>query len=168
MKLWFITGTLCLILVGQLRYFVPGLGFRYVELGFTAGQLFGMYLLVADGSLLKTRVMRRVLFGFTGVMVLGVAMKVMHYPFATALVSLGWAGVFCAYTVHFFRKQTKGPLDFMKWLWVVTAFVTALFVLYHWPMLLVVKDFPRLVFTLLFVMYAWQKTKNELGFGLKG
>ncbi|MBQ4819602.1 hypothetical protein [Aquimarina sp. MMG016] len=119
----------------------------------------GMFLLLRNGTFLKTRY-SRIVMGLLAFTLIGVAFMVMHWPYGTFLLIGGCIGIVISYGIHFFKKPIKKRLDYLKLAWVAVLYIGAVLRLYH----LIPRDY-RILTTVLMILavmdYMLPKIKNK-------
>lgn len=99
--------------------------------GLGVGQILGMLLLLQNGNIQGTVYFRIIRFCM-GLILLGAMFKIMHWPGANLILLLSMFGVAITYGIWFLRKKQKGRLDFLKLVWVLSAFIGTVLVILHW------------------------------------
>ncbi|WP_025665641.1 GldL-related protein [Aquimarina megaterium] len=90
----------------------------------------GMFLLLSNGTFLKTRY-SRIAMGLTALMIIGVLFKIMHWSFQNILLLIGCIGIVFSYLLHFVQKPIKKRLDYLKLAWVIVKYIGAILFLSH-------------------------------------
>ena len=102
-----------------------------LSFGLSVVNLLGLILLIRNSSLTKT-----IYFKFISILIaiiiFGAMFKIMHWPGSAIMLTIGLIGIPCVYTFRFINKPTKLPIDIMKLIWVLSAYITALGVTMHW------------------------------------
>jgi len=97
-------------------------GYIMFDAGLIFGQLLGLVMMIQNGTIIGT-IYFRVIVAFLAIILFGVLLKILHYDYADQSVLLGSLGIAASYLVRFFAKKEKGHLDFLKLLWVLSAYV---------------------------------------------
>ncbi len=121
-------------LIGLCLNFFNGessLGYILIERGIGTGQLIGIFMLLSNGTTLKTLYWKLILV-FIPIILLGTLFKIMHWHLADPLLLVGLFAIPSIYFIRFITKKERGHLDILKWLWVLTAFVFSALILMHW------------------------------------
>lgn len=100
------------------------------RIGSYGGLLIGSYLLISNGSTKNTWVFWVLMFQ-VGIFGIGMLFKIMHWPNANEFLLGAGGSIFITYLIAFILKKKKGRLDILKLLWVFTATVGALLVIFH-------------------------------------
>lgn len=74
---------------------------------------FGIIMMVINGTFINTPLFKIALFSI-GLVVLGVAFKILHFAGADELLLYPSLAFFCAYLIHFYRKKSKQRIDVLK------------------------------------------------------
>ena len=106
-------------------------GEHLIEIGVNAAHLLAIYLLFKNSSIRQTRYWRIILICFS-LLLLGALFKIMHWPGAGMLLSLGSISIAVTYVIRYLFRSYKGLLETLKMLWVVTAFTNSLTRIMHW------------------------------------
>ena len=128
---------------------------RLLLMGFNLAYITALILMIQNGRFIETAHFQKVQFCVVMVIV-GALFRLMHWPFGNGIACLGLVGIASVYTVWFLKKKRKSLLDFLKVLWVVTAFIYAALRLLHW----IDPDFvyvPIVLFCAAFVLYTKQE-----------
>ncbi len=104
--------------------------FILAEGGNSIGLLLGFWMLVLNGSLLKTKYLLLIIMGF-GLSLIGGLIKVLHWNYANILVILGTCIVLFSYLVSFINKREKRHLDILKLIWVIAYLGNIISHLFH-------------------------------------
>jgi hypothetical protein len=100
------------------------------NLGLSVGQLFGLIMLVRNGTLMKT-IYFRFISGFISIAIIGAMFKIMHWKFADVFLLIGLMGIASSYLVRFVLKKQKGHLDLLKVFWVISSYVGGGLIIFH-------------------------------------
>jgi hypothetical protein len=95
--------------------------------------LTGIYLLVKNGTFIRTRGFRWLGISIALVLV-GAMFKLMHWKGADLMIGSGLASVGALYLVHFVKKPGKAIADAGKLAFLLTFLAGKYFRLMHWPM----------------------------------
>ena len=117
------------LIILMLTYFESG-GWL-LDLGLLTSGLLGLAMLIRNGTLTKTIYFRYIMFCFA-IIIVGALFKIMHWPGGAICLMVGFIGIAVIYTIRFIKKPTKNQLDIMKWVYVVTAYITALCLAMQW------------------------------------
>ncbi len=120
---------LCGLIILMLTYFESGLWL--LNLGFSISGAVGQIMLIKNGTLTKTIYFKFIMFCWA-IVTIGALLKIMHWPGAAIMLTVGLIGIAAIYTIRFIKKTTKTQLDIMKWVWVVVAYISALCLVMHW------------------------------------
>lgn len=154
--------TAMVLVFGQLYEYINRLMYIYygpLDLLFAAGQLLGMGLLLSQSQLLRQGVYRYWLLLCATLILVGVLMKLLHYPYFKVFYSLSFTGLGAVYLVYFYNKIAPVALDWVKLTWVVLVVVAYLFSEFKWQGYRVMMELTSSLFTLLFLVYAWQSLR---------
>lgn len=119
----------------------------------------GMFLLLRNGTFLKTRY-SRIAMGLTALMIIGALFKIMHWSFQNILLLIGCIGIVFSYLLYFVQKPIKKRLDYLKLAWVVIKYVGALFAINH----IITTEYQILTLVLMILAlmdYMLPKIKNK-------
>lgn len=125
-----------------------------------AGRFLGLVILIRTGQFIKTKFFRLSLFFFAALLI-GVLLKIMHWPGSFYFLLAGFTGVSVLYALHFIKKNKKNLTDYLKLIWVILIFATATLFVFHWPGKEPVKLIESFVFCLLFWSYTFMQQKKE-------
>lgn len=98
--------------------------------GLGLGQLLGVVLLVANGTILGT-VYAKLLLPLCGLLLASVVFKISHLPWASEMLWGSLGGIALTYSIWFGRKPQKDRLDVLKLLWVLASCGSALLILLY-------------------------------------
>ncbi|AXT55384.1 hypothetical protein D1815_06290 [Aquimarina sp. AD1] len=132
--------------------FLLTIGIWLIEMG-------GMFLLLHNGTFIKT-VYSRIVMGMFVLILVGTVFKIMHWPFNNMIIIVGCVGIVCVYVLHFTKKPIKKRLDYLKLAWVVLLYIGAILKLYH----LIFGDYRILTVVLMILAlmdYMLPKIKNK-------
>lgn len=119
----------------------------------------GMFLLLSNGTFLKTKY-SRIVMGLFAFMLIGTAFMIMHWPYGNSLLVVGCIGIVISYLVHFLKKPIKKRLDYIKLAWVSVLYIGAILRLYH----LITVEY-RILTTVLMILalmdYMLPRIKNK-------
>jgi hypothetical protein len=101
-----------------------------LNVGLSFGQLFGLIMLVRNGTILKT-IHFKFIVVFISITIVGAMYKIMHWKFADVLLLIGLLGIAFTYLVRFILKKEKGHLDILKVLWVVSSYIGGALIIFH-------------------------------------
>ncbi|MCW3127014.1 MAG: hypothetical protein JWO03_2672 [Bacteroidetes bacterium] len=125
--------TMIAILVSILNLFGwPGSGHPLMMV-FLVIKLAVIWMMIQDGTLLKSKVYTVLLFLYVPILAVGSLFKINHWPFSDVLLLLGFSAILIFYTVRFILKKQKQFFDILKWCWVTLTCVGAPFKIFHWP-----------------------------------
>lgn len=105
-------------------------GFNVVTTGNGLAEFAGFFLVLRNGTILRTIYWDIIKLCFAVVLV-GVFLKIQHYPFSDIVLATGLLGVAITYAIRFLNKKQKMRSDVIKLLWVMTAYVGAVLFLLH-------------------------------------
>lgn len=130
-----------------------------LTIGLWLTEVAGMFLLLSNGTFLKTKY-SRIVMGLFAVMLIGGAIMVMHWPYGNSLLVVGCIGIVISYLVHFLKKPIRKRLDYLKLAWVAVLYIGAVLRLYH----IISRDY-RMLTTVLMILalmdYMLPKIKNK-------
>jgi len=152
-----------LIVVGGL-FMLPFFPFGewILNLGLLIVNIFGLAMLLRNGSLTKTIYFNIILISLA-IIIIGCLFKIMHWPGSLILLPVGLLGVAIVYTFRFFHKKDKNRFDTLKWLWVITTYATSLCIIMRWvPRVLVIFPHSILLLTILYFASMCMKDKTLL------
>ena len=118
---------------GKLLTYAPAsaaTGAWLLSAGSGLGQLLSLWLLVRNGTILGT-VYARIMLFLGGLLLLGVAFKILHWVGANPLLVIALVGIALTYSMRFFRKPEKGRLGVLKLLFVLVFSSSALLTFLH-------------------------------------
>ncbi|WP_299221889.1 hypothetical protein [uncultured Aquimarina sp.] len=119
----------------------------------------GMFLLLLNGSFLKTKY-SRIVMGLLAFMMVGGAFMIMHWPYGRLILVGGCIGIVISYLIHFLKKPIKKRIDYLKLVWVIVLYIGAALRLYH----IIPRDY-RILTTVLMILtlmdYILPKIKNK-------
>lgn len=126
---------LCLLAagVGKLLAYLPAHAASANPLltwGLGLGQLLGVVLLVANGTILGT-VYAKLLLPLCGLLLASVVFKISHLPWASEMLWGSLGGIALTYSIWFGRKPQKDRLDVLKLLWALASCGSALLILLY-------------------------------------
>jgi hypothetical protein len=107
-------------------------GYSVISIALSVGQISGMILYILETDIHKTDYVKYILIGFA-IILIGVLFRIQHWPYGGLLIFMGLSAVLFAYFVRFLNKNNKGFIDFIKVLWIGTAFIGSYFKINHWP-----------------------------------
>lgn len=65
--------------------------------------------------------------------ILGVLFKLMHWPFASGLITIGFGMIIILYPIRFYLKNEKRLIDYVKLVFLISYIVNAYLRLFHLP-----------------------------------
>ena len=115
-----------------LRYFEIGL--RFIDgidlYGNIVMRCSGIYLLYDTRSVTHAKFWYAIAIAIV-VLVLGMLIKIMHWPGANQMIMIGSGSVIILYGIRFFQKSEKNHLDVLKLLFVWVSFGCFLLLAFH-------------------------------------
>jgi hypothetical protein len=120
------------------------------------GRLGGIILILQNGTLTKTRPFFQFILFLLGITILGGLFKILHWPYNNAILLSGLFGVPTVYAIRFFKKLNKKRLDILKFLWLTTLYIAAIFKIEHWPFGNELLTIEGILFVLLFMDFSIQ------------
>jgi hypothetical protein len=93
-------------------------------------QLLGVYVLITNSNITKTIYWPFIVF-FFALTILGALIKILHWAGADETLMVSLLGTSVTYLIRFIRKPHKGHLDVLKLLWVLSAYVGAGLIIFH-------------------------------------
>ncbi|MDY8136152.1 hypothetical protein [Aquimarina sp. 2201CG5-10] len=122
----------------------------------------GMFLLLRNGTFLKTRYFS-VVIGLIVIMLIGSLFKIMHWPFGievNIVLSIICISILIMYFLHFIKKPIKKRLDYLKLAWVLVLYLGATLKLHH----IISREY-RILTTVLMILalmeYMLPRIKNK-------
>lgn len=91
----------------------------------------GIFLLIYNGTIIKTRYFRIIQIG-AAILIIGALFKIMHWFGGDELLLIASAGISVTYFLRFLAKDKKGFLDILKVLWVITACLGSVLTVLRW------------------------------------
>jgi len=128
----FLLATLLVIAGLILRYFEIGL--RFIDgidlYGNIVMRCSGIYLLYDTRGVTHAKFWYAIAIAIV-VLVLGMLIKIMHWPGANQMIMIGSGSVIVVYGIRFFQKSEKNHLDVLKLLFVWVSFGYFLLLAFH-------------------------------------
>lgn len=106
------------------------IGLMLEQYGLIAVNLFGIILLLLNGTLLKSKLLNAVIL-MVVLILFGYTFKILHLPFADIYLFFGLSFLMIVYIFSFYKKPKKIRLDFIKLLWVLMANTFGILILLH-------------------------------------
>ena len=100
-------------------------------IGIIATTVFAYLFLLRNGTFIKTIFYKLTMFCWT-IITIGVLFKIMHWPWALNILTVGVFGLILFYSTHFIKKNPKNRQDILRYVWVVTAFSCAWGIAMHY------------------------------------
>jgi asparagine N-glycosylation enzyme membrane subunit Stt3 len=119
---------------------------RWLE--YTIGMLF-LYLIYNSRSL-RYKGNQTMLFA-VGLIILGQAFRIMHWPYTFELLIVGTLFLCIAYTIFYFRNTKKNILDSLKLIWLFAAAIRMTFYLFRFP---IIPYFDMIIGVLIVIIYS--------------
>lgn len=130
-------GILCLLLLqvaeNFMIFFIPTLSNNYVENTANAFKLISIILLLSYGTFYNSKPYFRFALGCYFIIVIGVMLKIMHWPMSNIFLSIGILSVPLIYFIFFIMKPKKKLLDYLKALFVITYYLAVCLKIFHLP-----------------------------------
>jgi hypothetical protein len=129
------------------------------QVGFAMAWIVAMSMMFETSTFVRSKLLYLAVAGLVFGL-LGVVFKVMHWPLANQLLIFGFGAVAVTYLVWFIIKPSKGHLDVLKCLWVLSTYFFPIMVVLHRmePEFVYV---PHLLFWVLFVDFVYLKRKTQ-------
>ncbi|MES2622288.1 MAG: hypothetical protein V4615_15665 [Bacteroidota bacterium] len=159
----FLIGLLLIVgLLGEFLFYLDITQFGTVtQTGTAIGRLGGLILLFRQGTLTKSRSFFQLTVVLLGLTVLGAIMKIMHWPFANLILLIGLIGIPTIYSFHFFKKAKKHRLDILKFCWVTVCYVSAIFLIQHFPFRYELQTIEGVLFLIMFTDFAYGQYRTD-------
>lgn len=129
------------------------------NLGAYSSSIFGLVFLLRNGTFRKTIFFNIAMLLFC-ITTLGILFKISHWPGSVQLLTIGLIGIVITYLVRFVKKPNKSRQDYLKFLWVTSAFIYSWSILMHLPL----NDFvfiPNLILVLTIADFGYTCYRNK-------
>lgn len=130
-----------------LSFFSPIYSEDWIDFGLNVSYLSGFLLLLMNGTFIKTKYYNYT-FIFISMLLLGLLLKINHWPLSNLLIITAYIGIVTFYTISFFKKTIKKRLDILKLVWVSLESCCNLLIFLH----IITEKFTILPQVLLFLM----------------
>ena len=104
--------------------------FTVAGFGYSVGYALAFFLVLLNGTILKSRYRIYVYIGL-GILLVGTVFRVMHLPGTHEINGVGNAALLVIYTLWFLNKYPKGALDYLKMGWVLFAGISVVSVFFR-------------------------------------
>lgn len=104
------------------------LSLMLIDSGMLISLLFGLILLIRNGSITSTNYWRILKFCIS-IALVGSILLILHIAGARILLSVSFLAMAITYSVRFFNKLHKNHLDILKFLWFITAMISAILII---------------------------------------
>lgn len=101
------------------------------DLGFAAGNILGILLLVKTGSTLRT-IYFKVIAIFIAVYLIGILFRIRHWPLADEMIVVSLIGIFTTYLLRTLKKKPVSRLDVLKFVWLSSVIAISMLIYFHW------------------------------------
>lgn len=122
---------------------------RWID--YSIGMLF-LYLVYNSRSIRNKR--NQTMLLSIGIVTLGYAFKIMHWPYAFELLILGTTSTFFAYLVFFFKYTRKKTLDILKITWLFLVASRVLIYLFRLPIISILDYIIEFMLVLIYILIA--------------
>jgi len=119
-----------------------------IDGGFSISTIAGLILLLKNGTFIKNKLFKISI----SIFIIEILFKIMHFPFAGPMIILSFLSISILYTIHFFKKQNKVMVDYLKLIILYIAVFEWVFSLLHWPYAWEIQYMSGFIF-LIFIMY---------------
>ena len=156
-----ITGFLLILgFLGEVLTYFEINNFDKLTVVFTGiGRIAGLILILSKGTLIKTKSYYKLILIFIGFTVLGVMIKIMHWPNGNLILLFGLSCTLLIYDLHFYKKPTKNLLDYIKLIWLTLFICAAIFTIQHYPFGNELKNIEGILFLIMFLYFAIKQIK---------
>ncbi|WP_271784604.1 hypothetical protein [Aquimarina algiphila] len=116
------------------------------HLGLWITETVGFFMLLFNGTFIKTRYFKMVL-GVMAVLLLGTVITIMHWPFHKPIIVGCFVSILIIYILSFFKKPIYKRLDYLKLGWVIVWYTGAILDYLH-----IINDDYRVLTTVLMIL----------------
>lgn len=131
------------------------------DLGGTAFFFAGTMFLLREGTFIESRELKISYVGFS-LFIIGAMFKIMHWPIAGILLSIGLAWIFLLYFIHFVRKKRKTLIDSGKLIFVFSFLSARYLTINHLPKDYEVSFFSIMLLVLLVVSFIKTDVEQDI------
>lgn len=124
--------SLVLTSIGVILYVTDHDAFTLLTLGPNLFILSGGYLLLKNGYFIKTSEFRITRLGISLILV-GVLLKIMHWPFAAEILAIGFISFPCIYVFYLIKNHRIHIITLLKLLFITTISLSAYVKIIHFP-----------------------------------
>lgn len=103
---------------------------KWCQLGLIISELVGMFMLLANGTFIKTRYFR-IIRAAISIIIIGVLFKIMHWEYSSVIFAVGYLAIIGIYSKSFYEKSPKIRLDYLKLAWLVMACLSVFVIVEH-------------------------------------
>lgn len=139
---------------------IPQTFVKAIDLCSNLGRILALLLIYFAGTLKHTKWPKRLIFIFFAFTLIGILFILEHLPLGRMIHYLSLLGIAIIYLFHFFKKQKKGALDYVKLLWLLLFNVNAIFRLEHLPFSNLLQQTSLVLFLLMFALFFYDNMKQ--------
>jgi hypothetical protein len=96
-------------------------GEYWTLMGLRISEFAGFFMLLANGTFLKTKYFRYFI-GLFSIVLIAALFKILHWSHSATLLIIGFIGIKIVYFFSFMNKPIKKRLDYLKLAWVIAAY----------------------------------------------
>ena len=115
----------------------------------------GLVIVILKGTLIKSKTIFLVI---AANLIILLSIILFQWQYAGEMSHVGAAAVIFIYLIHFVRKQTRGILDHLKFVWVVSFYFFTFFYLRRVPILSTTYIVSYVIFMALFACFVYLNT----------